>query len=39
VPWLPATLQSADAALLVVDLGEPACVDQLAASVACTSAS
>ena len=30
VPWLQATLQSADAALLVVDLGEPACVDQLA---------
>jgi ribosome-interacting GTPase 1 len=30
VPWLGSTLQTADAALLVVDLGEPACVEQLA---------
>jgi ribosome-interacting GTPase 1 len=30
VPWLQATLQSADAALLVVDLGDPACMDQIA---------
>jgi hypothetical protein len=29
VPWLQATLQSADGALLVVDLGEPSCVEQL----------
>ena len=29
VPWLPGTLQMADAALLVVDLGEPSCVEQL----------
>ena len=29
VPWLQATLQSADAALLVVDLAEPSCVEQL----------
>jgi ribosome-interacting GTPase 1 len=29
VPWLSNTLQSADAALLVVDLGEPSCVEQL----------
>jgi ribosome-interacting GTPase 1 len=28
-PWLQATLQSADAALLIVDLGEPSCVEQL----------
>ncbi len=30
VVWLQATLQSADAALLVVDLGDPACTDQIA---------
>ena len=30
VPWLQATLQSADAGLLVVDLGDPACMDQIA---------
>jgi hypothetical protein len=29
VPWLGSTLQTADAALLVVDLGDPGCVDQL----------
>ena len=29
MPWLQATLQSADAALLVVDLAEPSCVEQL----------
>ena len=31
VPWLAATLQTADACLLVVDLGEPACVEQVQA--------
>lgn len=31
VPWLAATLQSADAALLVVDLGEPDCLEQVRA--------
>ena len=31
VPWLAGALQTADAALLVVDLGEPSCVDQLQA--------
>lgn len=31
VPWLASALQTADACLLVVDLGEPACVDQLQA--------
>jgi len=31
VPWLGSTLQTADAALLVVDLGEPSCVEQLEA--------
>jgi uncharacterized protein len=31
VPWLARTLQTADAALLVVDLDDPACVEQLAA--------
>jgi hypothetical protein len=31
VPWLAGTLQTADAALLVVDLGEPACLEQLQA--------
>jgi ribosome-interacting GTPase 1 len=29
LPWLANTLQTADAALLVVDLGDPSCVDQL----------
>ncbi|MCA1845332.1 MAG: TGS domain-containing protein [Actinobacteria bacterium] len=29
VPWLGNALQPADAALLVVDLGDPGCVDQL----------
>jgi ribosome-interacting GTPase 1 len=29
VPWLPNALQSADAALFVVDLAEPSCVEQL----------
>lgn len=38
VPWLQATLQSADAALLVVDLGDPACVDQIADAQATLSA-
>ena len=33
VPWLAATLQSADAALLVVDLAEPACLEQLQAAI------
>ena len=28
VPWLAGSLQTADAALLVMDLGEPACLDQ-----------
>jgi ribosome-interacting GTPase 1 len=28
-PWLPNTLQPTDAALLVVDVGDPGCVDQL----------
>jgi len=31
VPWLGSALQTADAALLVVDLGEPACMEQLQA--------
>ena len=31
VPWLVGSLQTADAALLVVDLGEPSCVEQLQA--------
>ena len=31
VPWLAGTLQTADAALLVMDLGEPSCVEQLQA--------
>ncbi len=31
VPWLAGTLQTADAALLVVDLGEPSCLEQLQA--------
>src|SRR5712692_2321837 len=29
VPWLASTLQTADAALLVVDLCDPACLDQV----------
>jgi hypothetical protein len=29
-PWFPAALQPADAVLLVVDVSDPACVDQLA---------
>lgn len=29
VPWLGSTLQTADAALLVVDLGDPGCVEQV----------
>ena len=29
VPWMQAALQSADAALLVVDLAEPSCLEQL----------
>jgi uncharacterized protein len=28
-PWLPSTLQTSDAALLVVDLSDPACVEQV----------
>jgi len=31
VPWIGSTLQTADAALLVVDLGEPACIEQVQA--------
>lgn len=31
VPWLASTLQTADACLLVVDLGDPACLEQVAA--------
>jgi len=31
VPWLASTLQTADASLLVVDLGDPACTDQVEA--------
>src|SRR5437667_4161313 len=34
VPWLAAALQSADAALLVVDLAEPACLEQVQAVIA-----
>jgi 50S ribosomal subunit-associated GTPase HflX len=30
VPWLVSTLETADAALLVVDLGDPACLEQVA---------
>jgi hypothetical protein len=29
LPWIGSALQTADAALLVVDLGEPACMEQL----------
>ena len=29
IPWLQAALQSADATLLVVDLGDPACVERV----------
>jgi ribosome-interacting GTPase 1 len=32
LPWLPATLQTADAALLVIDLDEPSCVEQVHAA-------
>lgn len=28
-PWIPSTLQTSDAALLVVDLADPACVEQV----------
>ena len=28
VPWLPSALETADAGLMVVDLGDPACIDQ-----------
>ncbi|MEJ2513601.1 MAG: TGS domain-containing protein [Gammaproteobacteria bacterium] len=28
-PWIPSTLQTADAALLVADLSDPACVEEL----------
>lgn len=31
VPWLASALQTADACLLVVDLGDPACVEQVQA--------
>jgi len=31
VPWLASALQTADACLLVVDLGDPACVEQVEA--------
>jgi ribosome-interacting GTPase 1 len=31
VPWLGSTLQTADAALLVVDLGDPSCLEQVQA--------
>jgi hypothetical protein len=31
VPWIGGTLQTADACLLVVDLGEPSCVEQVQA--------
>jgi ribosome-interacting GTPase 1 len=31
VPWLAGALQTADAALLIMDLGEPSCVEQLQA--------
>jgi hypothetical protein len=31
VPWLAGTLQTADAALLVIDLAEPSCLEQLQA--------
>ncbi len=34
VPWLAAALQSADAALLVADLAEPSCLEQVQAVVA-----
>jgi ribosome-interacting GTPase 1 len=30
IPWLQATLQSANAVLLIVDLAEPGCVEQMA---------
>ena len=31
VPWLASALQTADAGLLIVDLGEPSCVEQMQA--------
>jgi len=31
IPWIAGTLQTADACLLVVDLGEPSCVEQVQA--------
>src|SRR5574341_746 len=31
VPWLASTLQTADAALLIVDLGDPTCLEQVEA--------
>ena len=31
VPWIAGTLQTADACLLVIDLGEPSCVEQVQA--------
>ena len=31
VPWLAATLQTADGCLLVADLGDPSCIDQMLA--------
>ncbi len=31
VPWLAGTLQTADACLLIIDLGEPSCVEQVQA--------
>jgi len=34
VPWLASALQMADACLLVIDLGEPACVEQVQAALA-----
>jgi uncharacterized protein len=34
VPWLGATLQTADAGLLVVDLGDAGCVEQVQAALA-----
>ena len=32
VPWLPSALETADAGLLVVDLGDPACLEQIDAA-------
>jgi ribosome-interacting GTPase 1 len=33
VPWLASTLETADASLLVVDLGDPACIEQVASAL------